>query len=960
VKAEENSEGWIGLYNLYASNINFENILHPHPYRYVGVWEANETITIEGDMTFELYFTSPFLTQIEFLDYQDDLNISVYLKGYYDNLTLLENANKNIKLIPPDFVEPVQKYTIKLQNLDQTIKEGESLIFVIEVIQSEKPISSFMGKRFETKTLNRLLFWLNFFANLFKQSKNDELVESGLQIESLLNNFSYGLDEGFGLGINFDEELYTKIFNVLFSSAFYYGSSSYTSSVKFFTNEGENKTIYFKNEYSEFQSDISLLGILHEKIMNENKPNATVSYSWPPTASTLLELGDKIEDETLISELFSWGALWMFYTLGEIELLSLNKVTYYLHKDKVMDKERPEGSIPSRDTLSTNPLKWTGSSFERNKILENITAELYIHYPRILTLDKVQINATLKQGDSIIASEVKEVDRTTLLELIKRGPDSPTVFTFDSFTSKEIWHSKNLSLEVSIVSKPLFSLLKPVKINYDSSNYPSLITLVYKETENIKIKGIEDKITYAGGSAEYIFNVTSEYQDTVDVTVEAQDSIGDWSIEYYPESVNIGEKGVATIHLFVNSTATDDSAYDEKDAVNLLINASGKTGFSSKPTNVSVSFEAVEYNIEVLTPDDLEIKHGSKGTYQFIIRNRNKGFIADNYEINVTSEHNLSLSYNTYIGTISKPLDVYNEKDDEPNEAILNVTVTVPWYTDITSDVLILNITSQHSVDFRNNYYKEVNVTTKIVTPNILESLYKLFESAAQKIGLSGTYAGWVLIGAIFFLLLIIIIIMTLLKRRKFVNLICLERIKEITPEETAEFEITAQNPYKSVLTYELKTLIDSSTDSFDILLDTTKAIIESKQSKKIKLRVKPTDYVKKDDWIEVKVVAKALDKKKPGKISTVTTIKESETKIEISGVFHWPRVFKKGDRVETSFKLLNRGNVSAQKITVILYVNGEEKNKVEDITIPRGGYADIAMPWIAVKGKNEVYILVK
>jgi hypothetical protein len=154
--------------------------------------------------------------------------------------------------------------------------------------------------------------------------------------------------------------------------------------------------------------------------------------------------------------------------------------------------------------------------------------------------------------------------------------------------------------------------------------------------------------------------------------------------------------------------------------------------------------------------------------------------------------------------------------------------------------------------------------------------------------------------------------------------------------------------------------MINSSVEGFDVSLDTTQAIIESKQSTKIKLIVKPTDYVKKDDWIEVKVIAKALNKKKPGKISTVTTIKDSKTKLHISNVFHWPRVFKKDDRVETSFKLVNKGGVSARNINVILYVNDEEKNKVENITIPRGGYADISIPWLAVKGKNEVYIVVK
>ena len=145
----------------------------------------------------------------------------------------------------------------------------------------------------------------------------------------------------------------------------------------------------------------------------------------------------------------------------------------------------------------------------------------------------------------------------------------------------------------------------------------------------------------------------------------------------------------------------------------------------------------------------------------------------------------------------------------------------------------------------------------------------------------------------------------------------------------------------------------------WDVSLDTTQVMIEPKQERKIKLYVKTTDYIKKDDWIETKVIVKPIEKNKTADISTVTSIKNGKVDVKMSGVFHWPRVFKKDDRVETSFKLFNRGNVSADKASIILYVNGEEKNKVEDITIPRGGHADISIPWIAVKGKNEVYIVV-
>ncbi len=105
---------------------------------------------------------------------------------------------------------------------------------------------------------------------------------------------------------------------------------------------------------------------------------------------------------------------------------------------------------------------------------------------------------------------------------------------------------------------------------------------------------------------------------------------------------------------------------------------------------------------------------------------------------------------------------------------------------------------------------------------------------------------------------------------------------------------------------------------------------------------------------------AKTIDRPKVAKISTIVLLKDIKPKIEIIGVINWPKIFNKDDLVKTSFRVLNRGKVSANNVSIILYLNGKEKNKVEDITIPRGGYADIEMPWIAEKGKNEINIVVK
>ena len=161
-------------------------------------------------------------------------------------------------------------------------------------------------------------------------------------------------------------------------------------------------------------------------------------------------------------------------------------------------------------------------------------------------------------------------------------------------------------------------------------------------------------------------------------------------------------------------------------------------------------------------------------------------------------------------------------------------------------------------------------------------------------------------------------------------------------------------------ISYELSANINSSSEQWDVYLDKTTLNLGPEESEPIKLIVRPTDFVKSADWVEIKLEVKTVEKQKTASISTIAMVKEIKPKLEIIGVLNWPKIFNKGDLVKTSFKVENRGKVSANNVSVILYLNGKEKNKVEDITIPRGGYADIEMPWIAEKGKNEINIVVK
>lgn len=954
VHAEEpfDSDTIKDLIDILRSLVDFNDKLNPHPFRYVGIWESSRSLNIEGDMEFELYFSAPILTQIQLLgiiDFQDYLKIDVYHINSDGLYTLIENGNKTIKL-EPETQEYIQKYIVKLEDIQITIYDNEYLAFVIELEYSEKPVASFVEKRFDTTFITRL----ERIVNILKQVEDPSLQELAALIDITLENLS-------ALEIGGDE--FGALVNVLFSSAFYYGSVDHPSSVKFYNDISEEINVYFQRGYSDFQYDLySITAFPFEKIANETKPTTTVTYAWPPILTDIDEI-DSFENISTENEIVNWLIIWALYTIGGTSgEIDTDRVSYYLTENGKLTIEKPIETDRKSIELLEEPRIWTTSDFERNQILTNISAYLYIHYSKILTIGKVRINTSLKKNGIIIATDEEDLDRTNLFELIQRGPDVPTKFNFDNFdTSEEIWYTDNLSLEVSYINKPFFGSFRPVNIIYGSDVYPSKIVFTLKETDNINIGDLKDKEVYSGGSAHYIVNITStnskDYNDTVIISAGVKEKTGSWEIQVYPKEINIKSGTTEKVNIFVNSTAIDDSVYDI-DEIYFYVNATGKTGFDTNISYVSVLREAVEYDLEVIDiPNEIQINHGSSKTFSIVIRNRNEGYISDEYGLEAETEHNLNVLINI---SSEGEIPVYDENSNENEFITANITVEVPWYSYHESDELKINIFSYQSIRYPPIFEKSYNITIKVITPNILESIYKLFESGATKIGLTGKYAGWILISVVLILLIvIIIIILRFLKSIRVVEIICFNRIKEIEPDETAEFNITIKNPYKFDLNYNIQSKIENDTKGFEISVDKTELFLKSGEEKIINLLVTPNENVKKEDWCEAKIIIQPCNKNKKTELSTITTIKNGKVDVKITGVIHWPKIFKKDDRVETSFKVWNHGNISTGKISIYFYVNGKEKNKIQDVIIPRGGYADIEIPWIADSGKNEVYILV-
>ena len=916
-------------------------VLTPHPYRFVASYYVNESQKISGDITFDLFFSATFLSQLGGR-YKEKINVSLHcLSEGEQKPQQIKNANKTIELNPELLGEYVQEYNgaVVFKDIDFELESGDTLFVLIEIIQSEKPIAQFIEKKFDKKIKGPL----NKIADLFNSSQDVQIQEIGLYIDEIL----LLLDE-YGIGA----EDIADLANSLRSSAFYYGSKSYNSSVFIPIESGENKTLFFQN-YLNLDYDEMGMGFI--KTLNETKPSSDVENAYPPLL--INPEGFDGENNTGMEDWMGWFLIWLVTAVEPPTPEDEDIIKYYLNSGGELTLSKPQSSSPSRASLKTSQ-SWKGISVNRNKIIINATAELYLYFPKFIYIFRPSVNVTLydETAGKTIATGAATIDRSNFLEILQRGPDYPTEIELE-IIEKEIWYDHNINLIVSSTGGP-FAPLKSTTLIYNGESYESSVILRLGETDNIKIVDNLDyyeQYVIPGGSAEFVVNVSSKYKESLNIEVNPIDSddINLWTIEY-PDSVKINENDNVEIHIFVNSTENNSDAYDSY--IDLYFNVSGLTGFDSKEAYVEVSDDAVEFDIDVVAPDCKEIKHGEKGTYDILIRNNNTGFWFDSYTIEAESEHGWTVGYEPETFEI----DPYYDKEEE---YVLKINITVPEFTEISKDKLTVKIISNEA-DFHG---VEENITliitTKVIEPNIFEHIYHFFEIVGEDIGLDdvlGDYAGGFLLFIVLFIILIFVILILFIITRKYLEVICLDRVKEVTPDEEANYNITIKNPSKKNQSYTINAVMESEFEGWEITLDKSQVDVPPKESVPIILIVKPTDNIKSNDWLEAKVIVKIIGKNKTSEISTVTSIVGGKPDIKISGVFHWPRVFKKGEKVETSFRLRNNGNISAHNINVILLINGKEKNKVEGITIPRGGYAEIEIPWIAVKGKNKVDIVVK
>ncbi len=636
-------------------------------------------------------------------------------------------------------------------------------------------------------------------------------------------------------------------------------------------------------------------------------------------------------------------------------------VEYFLHEGNKLQTSNNFNGEQEKIDLSEGDGSWTTvKDLERSKIIKKAQANVYINYYDIQLLKREKINLFAELYD--VRGNNEELIRTSEEYELGFGStilkSNRIVFDFGEI-NEEIEYDHNLRLKIKAeINEGMLGFTRDLKLLYNSEKSPSSLTLEYANTDNIKINRIQigDGKNYraedfpniypmaAGENEFFILNVSSDFAEELEITTSKESS--NWEIELIDDSYDIAKDGYVLIPFYVNHTFENLEAYENDDSIYVELEVGGKTGLDKLGFLAEVSYEGVDYDVLISDLSTRFVETGKTNSLSFSLENNNNGLKIDDYELSVKfakGDWKASLSDETFKGIEAK-----EERD-------FNIKVNVPDDTNLEKNVLMITVTSKESGESF-----VFNVTTKVKNPSIFEMIYNVFQDAAESMGLDsilGDFAGGFLLFIVIFIVLIFVIAALVIIKREYMEVICVDRVREISTDEAAEYTITVHNPSNRTMNYQINVERKTDSEGWMIALDKDSVMVEPKGFKSVNLTVEPSDLVEADDWVEVKVTVRAIEKQKIEELSIITTISDQKPELRISGMFHWPRAFREGDKVTTSFKLENKGGVAAKNVNVVLKVNGKVKNKVENIDIPRGGFAEIEIPWIAEKGKNEVDI---
>jgi len=243
-----------------------------HPFKLTGMLfpEDEDTLHIKGDVVFDVYIKSPLASFRLLQNKRDKIKVSIKTLNFsafnfdggnedpYNFSMPFDEINKTIT-IQRRFIKPIQKYQIKLEDVDLKLNIFNPMLFCsIEIIPGDKPIGWLAS---EKEILSRFLSI--FPRHEIRETRRDERLNT--TIEKMKENEKEGiqiLGEIIDMLKDFPKNGTSYILNGCRSSSILFDSVTYPTSV----------SLPFK---SESEQDKKTYYLYDDNVMNEQQPSNT-------------------------------------------------------------------------------------------------------------------------------------------------------------------------------------------------------------------------------------------------------------------------------------------------------------------------------------------------------------------------------------------------------------------------------------------------------------------------------------------------------------------------------------------------------------------------------------------------------------------------------------------------------------------------------------------------------------
>jgi hypothetical protein len=196
------------------------SLLFPNPFRVVEsyTYTGENPVKITGNLTFNLFFSPPTNKPKK---YQDNVTVGLYSmneNSFFPLPKLIKNASLRLA---PKILFGIYKQQVTLPDVDYTLKPGESLLFSVEIVPTEKRTILFDLTQIPfIKKLTQLLLprWENFTSgHLIRRT-----------IGEVIKNITTFMEDS---GVNVTPSDIRSLISMFKSSQFIYDSLDHPSSV---------------------------------------------------------------------------------------------------------------------------------------------------------------------------------------------------------------------------------------------------------------------------------------------------------------------------------------------------------------------------------------------------------------------------------------------------------------------------------------------------------------------------------------------------------------------------------------------------------------------------------------------------------------------------------------------------------------------------------------------------------